>query len=267
MRLMLTLIAFAATAAAQDGAVPAIDKESLAPIFGQSWTTGESCSGDLVDFVIDTDGAPYARSADGFTPLTAVTFTNGELTIVDEVGISRNTTIYKLDAGKGLRLWSQVFDPSFGTGAAGPDHDAPEQRVKDGLLLIDDEGKPLSPGTPTPVMKPCPARTSFYPPEIVSALDGAWAMGDGKGGICPIGASSVTFDLKRPVPRIQRGPYGAEETSSSYALSIRREGEAYVVTDGSLFEASDYTYTPDGKGGLAQVLDGEDTSLALDRCP
>lgn len=267
MRIALTLALLSAVTAARAATPPTIDMDALAPIFAQSWTTGESCETGLLDFVAESDGELFSRDAGGFTPLTQMILASGELTVVDEVGVGRSTSIYKLGVDKSLRLWSQIFDPSMGAAMPAAGEDPPMQRVKDGLIVIDDEGKPVSPGTPTPALKPCPARTAFYTPEIVAALDGAWATGDGKGGICPVGAVSVVFDLDRPIPRIRWGAYGDESVSGAYVLAIRQEGVAYVVTEGNAFEAEEHTYTPDGAGGLVQTGAYQEAPLALQRCP
>ena len=64
-----------------------------------------------------------------------------------------------------------------------------------------------------------------------------------------------------------RGPFGGEVTSTSYALNVVKDGESFVVTEGSAFEAGDYTFTPDGKGGLVQANPYADGPLELHRCP
>ncbi|MFT3810304.1 MAG: hypothetical protein QM698_10330 [Micropepsaceae bacterium] len=264
MRLILAAL-LASTALADS--LPALDKAALEPVLTMSWTSGGSCDADITDFVIDTDGQPYIRTVGSFTPLTSIALQAGDLTIVDEIGIGRTTTIYKLGADKTLRLWSEYYDPNFGNEPEpGAPAEEPMERVKDGLIVIDETGAPQA-AAPTVPMTPCPARASVYPAEIITALEGTWATGDGKGGICARDADSVTFQLSRPVPHVLRGPFGGEVSSTSYALAIAAEGEAYVVTEGNAFEAGDYTFTPDGKGGLVQANPYADGPLELHRCP
>ncbi len=262
MRLLLAALLIS-TAAAES--VPAGEAAALQSVLAKSWTSGESCTQDLVDFVVDTDNQPYLRSDGGFTPLTVFTARDGLLTVADEVGIGRTTLIYRLESDGSLRLWSEVYDPALGE--EGQEGEPIVQRVKDGMIVIGDDGLPASPGAPTPTMKPCPQRTALFPAEIVKALDGAWATGDGKGGICARDADSITFQLTRPVPHVLRGPFGGEVVSTDYALKIVKEGEAFVVTEGGAFEVNDYTFTPDGKGGLVQANPYADGPLELHRCP
>lgn len=264
MRLLVAAL-LVSTAAAQDSSVPTIDKAAVAPVLDKSWTSGESCAADLIDFAIDTDGQPYLRANGGFTPLTVFTLKDSQLTVSDEVGIGRTTSIYKLGAEGGLRLWSEMYDPTFGE--EGQEGEPMTERVKDGAIMIGDDGQPLSPGTPTTELKPCPPRTALFSPEIVTALEGTWATGDGKGGICAKDADSITFQLNRPVPHVLRGPFGGEVVSTSYALGIIKEGAAFVVTEGNAFEAGDYTFTPDSDGGLTQANPYADGPLKLHRCP
>lgn len=264
MRLILAAL-LASTALAES--MPALDKAALEPVLTSSWTSGASCEADILDFVIDTDGQPYSRTFSSYTPLTAISLMAGELTTVDDVGIGRTTTIYRLGEDKSLRLWSEFYDPNFGQEPEpGTPAEETMQRVKDGMIVIDETGTPQA-GVATEPMKPCPARTIIFPPEIVTSLDGAWATGDGKGGICPVGADSVTFQLSRPVPHVLRGPFGGDVTSTSYALNVVKDGESFVVTEGNAFEAGDYTFTPDGKGGLVQANPYADGPLELHRCP
>lgn len=265
MRLLIAAL-LASTAAAES--LPALDKTALAPVLTSSWTSGASCEADITDFVIDTDGQPYIRTFGSYTPLTSIALMAGDLTIVDEIGIGRTTTIYKLGEDKSLRLWSEFYDPSFGEEAPDPAKPADEsmQRVKDGMIVIDETGTPQA-GVATEPMKPCPARASVYPAGVIAALEGTWATGDGKGGICAKDADSVTFQLTRPVPHVLRGPFGGEVASTAYALNIVKEGEGYIVTEGNAFEAGDYTFTPDGKGGLVQANPYADGPLELHRCP
>ncbi len=265
MRLVLAVL-FASTAFAQGGGATPIDAAALEPVLTKSWSAGPGCNDDVIDFVIDTDGQPYLRAAGGFTPLAMFELKGDELTIADEVGIGRTTIIYRLMDDGSLRLWSEVFDESFG---ADPSDGAGSttQRVKDGRTLIDDEGQAISPGVETPVLKACPLREALYPADVVAALEGVWATGDGKGGICAVGADSVTFQLTRPVPRVLRGPFGGAPFSTSYALGIAKDGASYIVTEGNAFEAGDFTFTPDGKGGLVQANPYADGPLELFRCP
>lgn len=264
MRLILAAL-LASTALAES--LPAIDKTALEPVLTSSWTSGASCEADITDFVIDTDGQPYSRTFGSYTPLTAISLMGGDLTTVDEVGIGRTTTIYKLGEDKSLRLWSEHYDPNFGQDPEpGTVAEQPMQRVKDGMIVIDETGAPQA-GVATVPMRSCPARAIIFPPDIVTSLDGTWATGDGKGGICAAGADSVKFQLSRPVPHVLRGPFGGEVTSTSYALNVVKQGDAFVVTEGNAFEAGDYTFTPDGKGGLVQANPYADGPLHLHRCP
>lgn len=264
MRLLLSALLVSA-AAAQGSSVPAIDKSVVSPVLDKSWSAGESCGQDPVDFAIDTDGQPYLRANGSYTPLTVFTLKDGQLTIADDVGIGRTTSIYTLGADGGLRLWSEIYDPTFGE--EGQKGEPVTARVKDGMIVIDDEGQPLSPGKPTPDLKPCAPRTELFAADIVSALEGTWATGDGKGGICAKDADSVTFELSRPVPRVLRGPFGGEAVSTSYALNIAKNGAAFAVTEGDAFGADDYTFTPDSDGGLTQANPYADGPLKLHRCP
>lgn len=261
MRLLLAVL-LASSAVAQTP--PVLDRAGLDPVLSRSWTAGEGCGADLMDFVIDTDGQPYIRN-NGFTPLSGFTLQGSVLTTTDDVGIGRTSSVYHLGDDGSLRLWSEIYDPAFGE--EGQEGEPTTQRVKDGMVVIGDDGQPLSPGMPTASLKPCPARTTLFPAETVAALEGAWATGDGKGGICARDADSINFQLTRPVPHVLRGPFGGEAVSTSYALNIVKDGEAYVVTEGNAFEAGDYTFTPDGKGGLVQANPYADGPLELHRCP
>lgn len=263
MRLLLSAVLISSAVAQEPPA--ALDKAALQPVLEASWATGESCEGERMDFAIDIDGQPYLRAPLSYTPLGVFTFKDGVLTVTDEVGIGRTTSVYRLGEDGSLRLWSETYDPAFGEEAQ--EGEPAVERVKDGAVVIGDDGVALSPGTPTPAMKPCPARTAMFPAETVAALDGAWATGDGKGSICAMEADSVTFQLSRPVPHVLRGPFGGEATSTSYAINIVREGDAYIVTEGGAFEANDFTFTPDGKGGLVQANPYADGPLELHRCP
>jgi len=264
MRLLLAAL-LVATAVAQESSIPKIDPAALAPVLSQSWAAGESCTDDVTDFVIDTDGQPYSRISGGFTPLTTFELQGDTLTTTDEIGIGRTTSTYKLAADNSLRLWSEIYDPAFGEQAQ--EGEPTVQRVKDGLIIVDQEGEPMSEGALTVVMKPCPVRPVLFPADIIAALDGTWATANGKGGICAMGADSVTFQLTRPIPHVLRGAFGGEVTSTSYALGVTKDGESFVVTEGSAFEAGDYTFTPDADGGLTQANPYADGPLELHRCP
>ena len=252
----------ASTAVAETA--PAVDSAGLEPVMNKSWATAESCEAGQMDFVIDTDGQPYIRK-DGYTLLASLVLQDGVLTMTDEVGIGRTTSTYRLGADGSLRLWSEIYDPAFGE--EGQEGEPVVQRVKEGAVVIGDDGQPLSAAVPTPAMKPCPARSTLFPPEIVAALEGTWATGDSKGGICARDADSITFQLTRPVPHVLRGPFGGEATSVAYALAISMDGKSYVVSEGNAFEAGDYVFTPDGKGGLVQANPYADGPLELHRCP
>lgn len=265
MRIFLTATLLAGSAIA--AVPPALDAEALKPVLAHSWAVGESCDGEVMDFVIDTDGWAYQRAGGGFTPLSAFSVEGDQVTAVDEVGIGRTVSLYRFNPGGTLRLMSEIYDPNFGEPAEGPDAEPVTQRVKDGLIVIDEDGQAVSPGASTPDMKACPQRTAMFSEDIIAALDGAWATGDGAGGICAIGADSITFDLTRPVPQIRRGPFGEETLSTSFALAIAKDGDAFVVTEGSAFEAADYTFTPDGRGGMVQANPYADGPVELHRCP
>ncbi len=266
MRLLIAAL-LATTAAAQDAPVPTVDKDAVAPALANSWTSGASCDAEITDFVIDTDGQPYMRGPGNFTPLTSMTLKDGDLTIIDEVGIGRSTTIYRLGGDKTLRLWSEIYEASFGSEPEpGMTLEAPTQRVKDGLVIIDEYGVAQA-GVATPAKTPSPARASVFAAEIAAALEGTRATGDGVGGICAVDADSVTFQLTGPVPRVLRGPFGGEVASTAYASAIVKDGESYTVTEGSEFEASEYVFTADGKGGLVQANPYADGPLKLHRCP
>lgn len=265
MRLLLTAALLANTALA--AVPPPLDAEALKPVLAHSWAVGENCEGEVMDFVIDNDGWAYQRAVGSFTPLTVFSVAGDQVTVVDEVGIGRTTSVFRLNPDGTLRLMSELYDPNFGEPVDGPDAEPSMQRVKDGLIVLDQDGQSLTPGHSTPDMKACPQRSALFSDEIIAALNGAWATGDGKGGICAVGADSVTFDLTRPVPQVLRGPFGQEITSTAYALAIVKDWESFVVTEGNAFEAGDYTFTPDGKGGLVQANPYADGPLELHRCP
>jgi hypothetical protein len=266
MRLLLAVL-LASSALAQEGDPMQADAVALEPVLSKSWALGESCEAELVDYAIDTDGTLYQRAPQSFTQLAHATLDGETFTTVDEIGTMRTTSIYTLKPDGALRLMSEVSDPYFGEPAPNtPDADPIIQRVKDGMIVIDENGQSQA-GVATPALTPCPRRAAYYAADIAEALEGAWAAGDGKGGICPVGADSVTFQLTRPVPHVLRGPFGGEVTSKSYALAIGKSGESYVVTEGSAFEAGDATFTPDGKGGLRETRLYSEQPVTLHRCP
>lgn len=266
MRLFIAAL-LATTAAAQDAPVPSVDRDAVAPALASSWASGASCDDEVTDFVIDTDGQPYMRSPGSYTPLTSMTLQDGYLTVIDEIGMGRSTTIFRLGGDNSLRLWSEIYEPGFGSEPEpGMAAEPAMQRVKDGLVVIDEQGAAQA-GVATPEMSPCPARTAMFPADIVAALEGAWATGDEAGRICALEADSVTFQLSGPVPRVLRGPFGGEVASDAYALAIVRDGERYTLTEGSEIEGSEYTFTSDGKGGLVQANSDGEGPLKLHRCP
>ena len=267
MRLLFAILLASSSAGAAEVQSPAVSDAAAKTVIPAAWTTGASCAEGLFDFVIDTDGQVYQRGATGFTPLTGLTLEGDFVVATDEVGIGRTTSRYLLGPDGSLRLMSEVFDPGFGEPPAEVDPEPVVERVKDGRIVINDEGNPVSPGAETPIYQPCPKPKAFYADDVIAALEGTWATGDGKGGICARDADSVTFQLSRPVPHVLRGPFGGEVTSTSYALKIVKEGGAYIVTEGNAFEAGDYTFTPDGKGGLVQANPYADGPLELYRCP
>ena len=141
MRLLLAVL-LASSAVAQTP--PVLDRAGLDPVLSRSWTAGEGCGADLMDFVIDTDGQPYIRSS-GFTPLSGFTLQGSVLTTTDDVGIGRTSSVYHLGDDGSLRLWSEIYDPAFGE--EGQEGEPTTQRVKDGMVVIGDDGQPASPGT------------------------------------------------------------------------------------------------------------------------
>lgn len=255
------LVLTAAALAQEADQPPAVDQAALAPILGHAWSADGSCSADLMDWVVDKDGWPYAREQ-GFTPLTKLDFAGGLLTTVDEVGIGATTSIYKLNEDGTLRLTSQVITEGEDVDGAGP----PQQRVKDGYIVIDDSGKAVSPGEATPAMKPCAPRGSLLPAEAVAALNGAWGIKTDQ-GICPKGGESVTFDLDRPIPTVIRGPFGEPPFSTAWATGIEKDGEVWKVVEGSSFEASIYRFTPAADGTLTQATEYDDNKIVFARCP
>lgn len=262
IRLCLVALLLAPSALAQEtDPPPAVDQAALAPILSHSWSADGSCSADLMDWVIDRDGWPYLREL-GFTPLTKLEFAGGVLTMVDAVGIGSTTATYKLNADGTLRLWSRVFVEGDEADGAGP----PLEQVKDGHVVLDDSGKPVSPGAETPAMKPCAPRGAVVPADAIAALNGVWGPKTGE-GICPAGADAVTFDLDRPIPTILRGPFGEAPFSTAWALGIEKDGEAWKVTEGSAFEASIYRFTPGADGTLTQASEYDDNKVVLARCP
>ena len=86
MRLLLAVL-LASSAVAQTP--PVLDRAGLDPVLSRSWTAGDGCGADLMDFVIDTDGQPYIRN-NGFTPLSGFTLQGSVLTTTDDVGIGRS---------------------------------------------------------------------------------------------------------------------------------------------------------------------------------
>ena len=110
MRLLLAVL-LASSAVAQTP--PVLDRAGLDPVLSRSWTAGEGCGADLMDFVIDTDGQPYIRN-NGFTPLSGFTLQGSVLTTTDDVGIGRTSSVYHLGDDGSLRLWSEIYDPAFG---------------------------------------------------------------------------------------------------------------------------------------------------------
>lgn len=262
-RLLLTALLLSGVAAAQEQASPpAVDQAALAPILSHAWSAGGTCTGeDVMDWVVDKDGWPYTR-AQGFTPLTQFEFADGMLHTIDQVGIGSTSSTYKLQDDGTLRLWSEIFDEGEAQDGAG----APTQRVRDGHVVIDDAGKPASPGAETPSMKPCPPRGSLLSAEAVTALNGTWGIKDGD-KICPSGGDSVTFDLERPIPTVWRGPLGDPGRWSAWVSQAERDGEAWKVTEGSAFEASIYRFTPGPDSTLVQSTEYDDAKVTLARCP
>jgi hypothetical protein len=256
--LLLALAAFAQ----EETPAPAVDQAALAPILSHAWSPGGTCAGeDVMDWVIDKDGWPYTR-AQGFTPLTRLEMQDGMLLTVDEVGIGSTSSLYKLQEGGTLRLWSETFSEGDPADGAAP----PAERVRDGHIVIDDAGKPVTPGAETPAMKPCPPRGSIVAPEAIAALNGTWGLKQDT-GICPAGGESLTFDLDRPVPTILRGPFGDPAYSTAWALAIVPEGAGWKVTEGSAFEASIYRFTPEPDSTLTQSSEYDDAKIVFARCP
>ncbi|BCW87072.1 hypothetical protein sos41_01980 [Alphaproteobacteria bacterium SO-S41] len=262
-RLLFAALMMSGAAFAQDATPPpAVDQAALAPILAHAWSPGGTCAGeDVMDWVVDKDGWPYTR-AQGFTPLTQLEFADGMLHTIDQVGIGSTSSAYKLGDDGTLRLWSEIFDEGEAQDGAG----APTQRVRDGHIVIDDAGKPASPGAETPSMKPCPPRTSLLAPEAVTALNGTWGIKDGD-KICPAGGDSVTFDLERPIPTVLRGPFGEPAPLTAWVKTIERDGEVWRVTESSSFDAAIYRFTPGPDSTLVQSTEYDDAKVTLARCP
>lgn len=261
MKFVLIAAAAALSGLAAAETTPAYDAKALAPILTHSWLETGSCEAPekISDWVIDIDGTMYERSAGGgYTPLSSFILLDGALTMTDEVGIGKTTTIYQMREDGALRLWSQIFQDEDGN--------PPEVYVKDGKALTDDDGQPSANPPDTPALKPCPLRASLFPAETVAALDGAWA--DVKGGSCGKGTGAILFDLTRPVPTLGVGPTGDQGSYDSWILSIEHKDKVWEVTTGDTFEANPNHFAENTDGTLTRTDDYADSKpVTYKRCP
>lgn len=263
-RFLPAALALAGLAAAQD-TPPAYDTAALAPILSHSWAEG-SCDAPppaIIDWVIDSDGWAYRRAL-GFTPLTSLAFADGKLTEIDEVGIGRTTRVYAMREDGALRLWSDIFDPSFGEN--GQEGEPASQTVKDGKIVIGEDGQPVADPPETPALVACSPRTTLYTGEVVTTLGGTWA--DKEGGSCGKGTGALRFEFARPIPRVVRGAMGDMPESESYLMSAEKDGDGWIVTEGGAFDATSYRYTigKDGTLNQAPAYEGEKPRV-FEKCP
>lgn len=205
--------------------------QQLKPVMDYAWMDGDTCDqpGPLTDWVFDIDGGFYQRSEGMFTPLTSGQIEEGVFSTSDQTGIGTTLSFYRLQADDSLRLWTEAWYEDDDTIDG-----VPVIHVKDGMWD----------GEATPSLKRCPQRTRLFGETDIVALNGSWSL---EGGSCEAAKADLTFDLRRPIPRIRRGG-----DSEAFALELWKDMEMFRVTEGSAMEAIAYTVTIDADGTLVE---------------